>query len=56
MIGRLQDKVAIVTGAGSGLGQASALLFAAEGASVVCADIRGDAAEATTHRIRQQGG
>lgn len=36
---RLKDKVAIVTGAGSGIGRASALRFAAEGASVVCADI-----------------
>ena len=36
----LQDKVAIVTGAGSGIGRASALRFAAEGAPVVAADIR----------------
>ncbi len=36
---RLQGKVAIVTGAGSGIGKASAALFAAEGASVIAADI-----------------
>jgi dihydroanticapsin dehydrogenase len=36
---RLKDKVAIVTGAGSGIGQATALLFAEEGAQVVVADI-----------------
>lgn len=40
-MGRLAGKVAVVTGAGSGMGRASALLFAAEGARVVCADISG---------------
>jgi NAD(P)-dependent dehydrogenase (short-subunit alcohol dehydrogenase family) len=41
MTGRLASKVAIVTGAGSGIGRASALRFAEEGARVVCADIKG---------------
>jgi NAD(P)-dependent dehydrogenase (short-subunit alcohol dehydrogenase family) len=38
-LGRLQDKVAVVTGAGSGIGLATARRFAAEGARVVCADL-----------------
>ena len=40
-MGKLEGKVAVVTGAGSGMGRASALLFAAEGAKVVCADVSG---------------
>ncbi len=42
---RPQGKVALVTGAGGGFGEGIARLFAAEGARVVCADLRGDAAE-----------
>jgi NAD(P)-dependent dehydrogenase (short-subunit alcohol dehydrogenase family) len=38
---RLEKKVAVITGAGSGMGRAMATLFAAEGAKVICADISG---------------
>src|SRR5439155_8360684 len=44
-MGRLESKVAIVTGAGSGIGEATARLMAREGASVVVADINGTEAE-----------
>ena len=42
---KLKDKVAIVTGAGSGIGAETARRMAREGAKVYCADIRGEAAE-----------
>jgi NAD(P)-dependent dehydrogenase (short-subunit alcohol dehydrogenase family) len=48
--GRLAGKVCIVTGAGSGIGRASALLFAAEGATVAAADID-PTADGVTHRV-----
>jgi len=55
-MGRLTGKRAIVTGAGSGIGRASAALFAAEGARVITADNRQGAAEAAAAAIRQAGG
>jgi NAD(P)-dependent dehydrogenase (short-subunit alcohol dehydrogenase family) len=45
MAGRLQDKIAIVTGAGSGMGRAIAEAFVAEGAKVICADVSGSQEE-----------
>lgn len=48
MAGKLQDKVAVVTGSSSGNGRAIALALAAEGAAVVCSDIRREARGAAT--------
>jgi NAD(P)-dependent dehydrogenase (short-subunit alcohol dehydrogenase family) len=53
---RLSGRVAIVTGAGSGIGRAAALLFADEGAIVTVADVRGDAAGAVADEITAKGG
>jgi NAD(P)-dependent dehydrogenase (short-subunit alcohol dehydrogenase family) len=55
-VGRLQGKVAIVTGAASGIGRSAAQLFAQEGACVVLADILGDQAQAVSEAIRRDGG
>ena len=55
-MGRLDQKVAVITGAASGIGAATARLFAREGACVVIADIRGEAAEQTADSIRSEGG
>lgn len=53
---RLAGKVAIITGIGSGMGRAAALLFAAEGAKVVGCDIDADSCSATVAAIREGGG
>ena len=53
---RLQDKVAIITGGGSGLGKESSLLFAKEGAIVVVADFNENASQEVVNEIIAAGG
>jgi NAD(P)-dependent dehydrogenase (short-subunit alcohol dehydrogenase family) len=55
-MGKLSGKVAIITGAGSGLGRASALAFAAEGAKVAAADIVEATVRETAAQVAGQGG
>src|SRR5580700_293767 len=53
---RLDKKIAFVTGAGSGIGEEIARLFAQQGAHVILSDIRVDAAERVAGEIRDAGG
>jgi NAD(P)-dependent dehydrogenase (short-subunit alcohol dehydrogenase family) len=53
---RMKGKVAVVTGAGSGLGRATALRLAAEGARVACVDTTGESATQTAQAIGAAGG
>lgn len=55
-MGLLDGKVAIITGAGSGMGKAMAIRFANEGAKIVALDYAGDTAEATAKMVTDAGG
>ena len=55
-MGRVAGKVALVVGAGGGIGGAGAEALASEGAAVFCADSDGAAAEVVATRIRAAGG
>lgn len=53
---QLEDKSVVITGSGSGVGRASARLFAAEGARVVCADVQAEWVKETVRLIEADGG
>jgi len=54
--GRLEGKVAMITGAGSGIGRATAMLFAREGAKVSCLDWNEEACQETVNLVKKEGG
>src|SRR6266853_721885 len=54
--GKIANKVALITGAASGIGRATALLFAREGAAVVLADVKADAGQRVADEIAKAGG
>src|SRR6476659_5939362 len=50
-MGRFDDKVVLVTGSASGIGQATAMRFGEDGATVICVDLNGEGAAATADKI-----
>src|SRR5919106_4342419 len=55
-MGRLQDKVAFITGAGSGIARAAAQIFTREGAKVVIAELKPELGQAAEKLVREAGG
>ena len=55
-MGKLEKKVAVITGAASGIGRATAIRFAGEGASVVIADLNKEGGEAAVRDCKENGG
>ena len=53
---RLENKVALITGAGSGIGRETALLFAQEGTSIVVVDLNDEAGQKAVQMVEQAGG
>jgi len=53
---RLEGKVAVITGAGSGIGRATAKLFAKEGAKILVADYNAKSGQETVDQIKKAGG
>ena len=53
MDGMLKDKVALITGTAGGIGRASALLFAREGAKLITADVVSDGGEQTLEMVKK---
>jgi NAD(P)-dependent dehydrogenase (short-subunit alcohol dehydrogenase family) len=53
---KLKNKVALITGSGTGIGKTTALLFAQEGASIIVTDINEESGQSTVAEIQQQGG
>lgn len=56
MVGRVDGKIALITGAGSGIGRAMTVLFAREGAAVLAADVNQAGADETVRLVRDAGG
>src|SRR5687767_10741145 len=56
MVGRLEGKIAVVTGSGRGIGRATVLRFAQEGAAVVVNDVDPEPAEETAQAVKEAGG
>src|SRR5215831_1252375 len=56
MAGRVEGKVALVTGGASGIGRATALTLARAGAKLVVADLNADGGQQTVHMITENGG